>query len=117
MDESQQSISIDVEKKPKGGIIAAFLGAMVTVMSIGVFHLIGHANSGFKTFLKFHEGIGPLSGKVVLAHILGFVVFGVAYMLLRKRQEVNLILWFVLLIIALLLGTLFVFTPFVEWVA
>src|SRR3990170_4547662 len=105
MNKFQQSISMNTKEKPKGGIIAAFLGAMVTVVSIGVFHMIGHANSGFNAFLKFHEGIGPLSGKIVLAYILGFVVFCAAYLLLRKKQKVNLIVWFILLMIALFVGT------------
>lgn len=115
--ENHQPSNINEKMKPKGGIIAAFLGAMVTVMSVGVFHMIGHANPAFKTFLKLHEGVGPLSGKVVFSHILGFTVFGIAYFLLRKKQDINLTLWLILLLIALLLGSLFTFTPFVELVA
>jgi hypothetical protein len=105
------------EEKPKGGIVAAYIGASVAIVSIGVFHLIGHANGGFKEFLKLHDGIGPLSGKVLFAHLLGFAVFAVAYALLKNKREANFIVWTIVLIIALLLGTLFTYTPFVELVA
>lgn len=102
--------------QPKGPIIAASLGAMVAIIGIGVFHLIAEANEGFKNFLTFYKRIGALSGKVALAYGVGFIVFVIAYPFLKNRKEVNLTVLFILLFIALLLGSLFTFTPFVKWV-
>ncbi|OHA47947.1 MAG: hypothetical protein A2806_02640 [Candidatus Terrybacteria bacterium RIFCSPHIGHO2_01_FULL_48_17] len=100
--------------KPQGGILAAVLGAVTAILSIGAFHIVAEANDGFKNFLKLHEGVGPLSGKVVFGYIAGLVIFAIAFGLLHKKKRVNIVFLFFVLLTALMLGTLFVFTPFVK---
>lgn len=48
---------------------------------------------------------------------MGLIVFGAAFYLLRRKYVANFIPWLMFLAAALLIGGIFTFTPFVEWVA
>jgi hypothetical protein len=118
MEESPfQTPNPENEIKAKGGIIAVFLGAIATIISIGVFQIIAHGSKAFKGLLALHKGVGPLSGKVVFGYALGLTTFALAYQFLKNKRDFNPYSWLIFLLFALLLGSLFTYTPFVEWSA
>ena len=69
--------------------------------------------SRLSIFLTLNQAVGPYSGKLVYAVIIGIITWFIASSKL-KNKDVNINKAFVFLFIALLLATLFVFTPFIH---
>src|SRR4029450_1303581 len=60
-----------IDGPPAAGIIAAGIGAVV----LGFFVTLAEASTDAKDWLQWNDGVGPLSGKTILAVIAYFVSF------------------------------------------
>ena len=104
------------EGKNSGKAVAAFLGASAALLSIGLLNVWTIVDAGVKKFLTFHSGIGPYSGKTWVGFLVGFIVFAIAYFMLKDREELNVSTWLYVFIACLVIATLLVFAPFLELV-
>src|SRR5512132_3343650 len=91
------------DTKPNGPVVAAFLAAGVASLAIGIGVVLNEASAtiksaigiDFNAFLQFDKnfgigaGVGPLSGKVILA-VLAFVASWVILHVAWRGQEVDL---------------------------
>lgn len=94
-------------------VIAAMIAASASILAIGVLAFVAEASEGFKEFLTFANGMGSLSGKVVLAYALGLVLFFALFRVKALARQ-SLVLWTALLLGSVAVSSLLVFTPFVE---
>jgi hypothetical protein len=110
---------VETDTKPNGPAAAAFLSAGVGALVLGLMVTLAEASADFATFLDFSKnygigsGVGPLSGKVIIAvaaYLLSFVVLGFA---LRGR-EVNFRAVFIATLVLLALGFALTFPPIFE---
>lgn len=98
-----------------GTILAGFIGSGMAIFFIGFFQLLAEASEAVKAALTIHSGIGPLSGKVMYGYSLGLVVFLIAYAILRNKTNARIQNYVYFLILMLILGTLFSYTPFTDF--
>ena len=85
----------------------------VTLISVGILNILAEASEKIKNFLTLDKAIGPYSGKLAFAVVIGIL----AWLIIKfscKNKEIKLDKAFRFLIIALLIATLFVFTPFID---
>jgi len=86
--------------KPNGPAAAAFLAAGIGAFTLGLMVTLAEALPDFKKWLDFSanygigSGVGPLSGKVIIATIAYLLSFAVVALIWRGR-EVNFtrVLW------------------------
>ncbi|HLC68040.1 MAG TPA: hypothetical protein VJI12_04135 [archaeon] len=90
---------------------AALAGASVAIFFVGFLQFLTEAAPGIKPFLTLNAGIGPLSGKVFLAYLIGLVVFILAKKML-KDKNVDITKYYHLLIASLVIASLLSLTPF-----
>lgn len=122
--ETQQMPELDVGDKPSGPGAAAFVAAGIGSLMMGVGVVLNEYSAqiknligiDFNAFLKFDanfglgSGVGPLSGKVILA-VLAFVVsFAILFALWRNR-EINVRKAFIWTIGLTALGFALTFPP------
>ena len=85
----------------------------ITLISVGILNIFADVSEKIKDFLTLDKAIGPYSGKLVFAVVIGIL----AWLIIKysyNNKEINLDKAFRFLIIALLIATLFVFTPFIQ---
>jgi hypothetical protein len=81
-----------VQTKPNGPVAASFLAAGIASLTLGIFVVLNEFGGGITDFLKFDKnfglgsGVGPLSGKVVLAVIAWVISWGVLHYLWRGKE-------------------------------
>lgn len=92
---------------------AALVGGAVAVLLIGLLQLLAEAAPGIKPFLTVDSGIGPLSGKVLIGYLLGFVAYFIARRLLDKKNT-DLTRYLYAFVAALIIASLLVFIPFTN---
>lgn len=83
----------------------------ITLISIGILNILAELSAKIKTFLTLNKAIGPYSGKILFGILIGAAI---CLLIHNKNKEVNLNKVFKFFIIALLIATLFVFTPFIK---
>lgn len=98
----------------EGKLLAAYIGTGVMLLAIGVLNLASEFSAAFKKSLVLSEPTGPYSGKILFGVLCGAVVWGILYYALKDREKVDSKAGFYFFIAALLLATLFVFTPFIH---
>lgn len=98
---------------PGGRTVAVFVGAAAAFVVIGFLNWLSEVSKAAKTFLIFSKATGPWSGKVTLGYGAGLAAWFLAWLLLRKRDG-NIVFGFWLFFAALAVGTLLVFTPFLD---
>ena len=87
-------------------MIASGIGSLV----LGITIILAEVNANIQTFLIWHSGAGPLSGKTsisVIAFVVGWIVLHYVF----KRKAVSLTTSFVITLILLVLGLLLTFPP------
>lgn len=65
---------------------ASFIAAGIGSTTLGLMVVGAEASEGFKTFLTFHAGAGPLSGKTTIAVIAFFLSWGILHYVLKGKQ-------------------------------
>ena len=106
----------DAVTKPNGPAAAAVLAAGIGSFVLGLFVTLNEMSTGIHDFLDFSKnygigsGVGPLSGKVILAVGAYFVSWLVLAMLWRGK-EVNFRGVFMLALVLLAFGFALTFPP------
>jgi hypothetical protein len=108
-----------VDTKPNGPVAAAFIAAGIGSVVLGIFIVLNEMSEDISSFLRFDEnfglgsGVGPLSGKVILA----VIAFGVSWVILHislRGREVNFRNAFILSLALVGIGFLLTFPPFFK---
>ena len=110
-------------KRENGEAVAALMSAMVGLLVLGIMHLGSQASSGFNQWLLSvgqawipnATGIGPYSGKETFLLIGWLGSWAVLHLTLRNRS-MRLIFPMVIFTAGLAVATLFVYTPFINFV-
>jgi hypothetical protein len=103
----------DVESKPDGPVVAAFIAAGLGAFFLGLLTTLAEASTRVKEVLNFYDPVGPLSGKTTLAVIAWLVAWGILHVILR-RSSVRLQTGMVIGGLLVLLGLIGTFPTFFE---
>lgn len=82
----------DVQTKPNGPVAAAFIAAGVGSLVLGITIVLNEVSEGFSSFLAFDanfgigSGVGPLSGKAILATLAFVISWLVLHVALRGKE-------------------------------
>jgi hypothetical protein len=107
------------QTKPNGPVAAAFIAAGIASFTLGLFVVLNDAFTGISSFLKFDanyglgKGVGPLSGKVVLA-IVAFLVSWVVLHFVLRGKEVRFARALTVALVLVAAGFLLTFPPVFE---
>jgi hypothetical protein len=98
-----------IDGPPAASLIAAGIGAVV----LGLFVTLAEASTDIKDWLQWDDGVGPLSGKTILAAVAYFASFLILGLWWRKR---SFALRTILLVAGILVafGLLFTFPPIFQ---
>jgi hypothetical protein len=105
-----------VTGKPNGPVAASYLAAGIGSLVLGLFVVLNEVSPDINSFLRFDQnfglgsGVGPLSGKVILA-IIAFVVSWAALAYVWRGREVDFGRVLVASLILVGLGFLLTFPP------
>lgn len=110
-------------KRPNGEAVAALMSAMIGLLLMGITHFTSDASSSFgqwllsvgKAWIPNAQGLGPYSGKETFMLVGWLGSWGLMHFALRNRS-VRLTLPIVVFIVGMALATLFVYTPFIDFV-
>lgn len=94
-------------------VIAAMIAASLGIFLIGLLNLIGELSDGFKDFLILYSGMGPLSGKVIIAYAAGAAAFFFLFKWKALARQ-NLWVWTGVLLTSTAVSWLLVTHPFIE---
>jgi hypothetical protein len=104
------------QTKPNGPVAAAFLASGVGTLVLGIFVALNELGGDISKFLDFSKnygigsGVGPLSGKVILATI-AFIVSWVILHVLWRGKEVNFNRVLTVALVLVAAGFLLTFPP------
>jgi hypothetical protein len=109
-------MTTDIQPKPNGPAAASILAAGVGTLVLGLMTTLAEASVDIKNALDFSKnygigsGVGPLSGKAIVAVIAYFVAWGIAGYLWRGR-EVNFGRVFTVTLVLIAIGFALTFPP------
>lgn len=96
----------------EGKLLAAYIGGGVMLLAIGILNVASELSESTGKALELYKPLGAYSGKITFGLIGGAIVWGILHFVLKdKKADAKPGLYF--FIAALLLATLFVFTPFI----
>ena len=112
-----------IPKRPNGEAVAALMAAMIGILSLGLAQFGSQISSDFgswllsvgKAWIPNAAGLGPYSGKETFLLIGWLGSWAVLHLTLRHRS-LRLTPQMTLFTIGMALATLFVYTPFVDFV-
>lgn len=110
---AMDSNEVGREARIDGTAAAALLAAGCGALALGFFTTLNEASASVSDFLRFDDGVGPLSGKTILAAVAYFGSLLVFWLLLRGR-ETKLTTIVLVSAILLVLGFLGTFPTFFE---
>lgn len=85
----QQDVSAT---KPNGPVAAAFIATGIGSLVLGILIVLNEINEGINSFLRFDDsfglgaGVGPLSGKAILASLAFVVAWLILHFLMRGKE-------------------------------
>jgi cytosine/uracil/thiamine/allantoin permease len=103
---SEETRVITMESAVSAAFIASGIGSVVLGLTI----IGAETNESFKTFLTFHAGAGPLSGKTTLM-VIAFVLSWVVLHFIFRARPIKLATGFTISVILVVLGLLLTFPP------
>ncbi len=112
-------MTTETQTKPNGPAAAAILAAGIGSFTVGLMTTLAEASVDIKNALDFSKnygigsGVGPLSGKVVVAVIAYVIAWAIAGYLWRGR-EVNFGRAFTATLVLLALGFALTFPPIFD---
>jgi hypothetical protein len=89
---------------------AAMVGSGIGSLVLGIAIVLSEANAGFKTFVTWNAGVGPLSGKTGLA-VIAFILSWVVLHFVFKNNPISLSRAFVVTLVLTVIGILLTFPP------
>lgn len=99
--------------KKNGKPVAALIAGSLTVVAIGILHILAESVDSIHDWLEFFPRMGTLSGKVIVAYSLGIIFYFILSNFLKDKNP-NIKFWTKIFILSLILASIFVFTPFVK---
>ena len=110
-------------KKPNGAAVAAFISAMIGLLTMGIIHTATDGSTSFsswvlsvgKLWIPNAQGIGPYSGKETFLLVGWLLSWTVLHLLLRKR-DMKLAVPVVVFVVGTALATLLIYTPFIDFI-
>ena len=105
-----------VDLKPNGPVAAVYVAAGIASLVLGLFVVLNEFSSDINNFLRFDanfglgSGVGPLSGKVILA-IIAFVASWAALFYLWRGKEIDFRRVLIASLVLVALGFLLTFPP------
>ncbi len=110
-------------KRPTGEAAAALLSAMIGLLLMGIMHLASDYSSSFgqwllsvgKVWIPNAQGLGPYSGKETFLLIGWLGSWPLLHFGLRHRN-IRMTIPMVIFTIGMALATLFIYTPFIDFV-
>jgi hypothetical protein len=112
---------LDMDTKPNGPVAAVFVAAGIGSLVMGILVVLNEVSTDINNFLKFDanygigSGVGPLSGKVVLA-VGAFLASWVLLHVMLRGREVNFGRWFAAALILVFAGFALTFPPIFEYI-
>jgi len=109
----------DVQTKPNGPVAAVFVAAGIGSTVMGLLVVLAEISKDISNFLKFDanfgigSGVGPLSGKALLATIAFFGSWIVLHYL-NRGKEVDFNKWLTAALVLVLVGFALTFPPVFE---
>lgn len=111
---AQQVITNKSKNTIKNGkALAAILSAGIGSFLLGFFAFIGELNEAVKGLLNFYPPSGSLSGITTLA-VIGWLISWVVLYFAWRNRDVNFNIVFIIGLIFIGLGLLFMFPPFID---
>lgn len=119
MYDTEPSVSgadVTPDTKPNGPAAAAFVAAGAGAFVLGLMVTLAEASTGIKDFLDFSKnygigsGVGPLSGKVLIA-VGAYLVTWIVLALALRGREVDFRKVFIVTLVLLALGFALTFPP------
>ncbi len=109
---------------PGGVAVAAFMSAMVGLLTLALVNLFTAASKGLNTWVHSvgrlwmpgAEGIGPYSGKETLA-LVAWIGSWVALHLILRKKDVEISRWFIVFMIGVGVATTLIWPPVFEYLA
>jgi hypothetical protein len=74
--------------KPDGPLAAVLLAAGIGSFVLGLLTTLAEVSAGFRAWLVLDDGVGPLSGKTILATVVFLISWIILHVLLRHRDGV-----------------------------
>ncbi len=112
----------DVQTKPNGPVAAVFVAAGIGSTVMGLLVVLAEISKDISNFLKFDanfgigSGVGPLSGKALLATIAFFGSWIVLHYV-NRGKEVDFNKWLTAALVLVLVGFGLTFPPIFEAIA
>ena len=86
MSENAATSQLEDVERPTGPVAAAVLATGVGAFVLGLLTTLNEASTGVHDFLEFDEGVGPLSGKTIIAVIAYFASWAILHGLWRRQN-------------------------------
>ena len=82
---AESPAGIEYVDQPEGPIAAAIIAGGVGAAALGVVTTLAEASTDVKDALEWNADVGPLSGKTLVAVIVGLVAWAILHVMLRQR--------------------------------
>ena len=86
MSENVRASRLEEIDRPTGPVAAAVLATGIGAFVLGLLTTLSEASTGVHDFLEFDEGVGPLSGKTIIAVIAYFASWAILHGLWRRQN-------------------------------
>src|SRR6266508_481775 len=86
MSENATTSQLEDVERPTGPVAAAVLATGIGAFVLGLLTTMNEASTGVHDFLEFDEGVGPLSGKTIIAVIAYFASWAILHGLWRRQN-------------------------------
>lgn len=86
MSETVPSSEVHEIERPTGPIAAAVLSVGIGALVLGFLTTVNEASEGVHDFLEFDEGVGPLSGKTIIAVIAYLASWAILHVVWRRQS-------------------------------
>lgn len=110
---SAEEAQIYAERRPNGEAVAALMSAGIGVFALGFFTTLVEASPDIKSWLTFNNGVGPLSGKTILA-VAVWLISWIALTVVWKNKSVNFAATMAVTVALIALGVLGTFPLFFQ---
>ena len=110
-------------KRPTGEAVAALLAAMIGLLVMGSMHFASDASGDFgkwllsvgQAWIPNATGLGPYSGKETFL-LIGWLGSWVVLHFALRYRNIRMTIPMVVFTIGMALATLFIYTPFIDFI-
>lgn len=84
--QSAEEQQLYADRRPNGEAMATIVAAGIGVFALGLLIVLVEMFPGFKTFMTFNTGVGPLSGKTIGAVAIWLVSWAVLFVMWKDKS-------------------------------